>query len=404
MNNFADNKKVIIIKIPLMKKRLFAILTFALILIGCKDNTIEISGKLDNPDKGAFLYLDVLKTNELETIDSVALADDGKFEFRQDIKNPTFYLLRTDNNNFFTILAVPGEKMKISASFESLNSPESVSGSEGTEKMVEYNKALKNTIDKISGLNQIYNENQDSPDLENVMSTLDSMAQSYLSEINRYTKKYIDENITSLVSLVALYQQVAPQVYVLNPVDDISYFVKVDSSLYKSYPESEPVIALHEQVQSLLESVSGQTGENPALGIGSMAPNIELASPQGEVIKLSSTRGEVVLLDFWAAWCPPCRAESPNLIQAYNKYHDRGFQIFQVSLDKTKEDWIKGIEDDKLGRWIHVSDLKYWNSSVVPQYKIESIPYNFLLDKGGKIIAKNLRGEKLMTTLASVFE
>jgi peroxiredoxin len=133
------------------------------------------------------------------------------------------------------------------------------------------------------------------------------------------------------------------------------------------------------------------------------APEIALPSPEGDTIKLSSTRGSYVLLDFWASWCSPCRLENPNLLRAYDTYHNRGFQIYQVSLDKTKEAWMKGIQDDKLQKWIHVSDVRYWNSVVVPLYKIESIPTNYLLDKEGRIIASNLRGDALQRKLAELF-
>jgi thiol-disulfide isomerase/thioredoxin len=110
------------------------------------------------------------------------------------------------------------------------------------------------------------------------------------------------------------------------------------------------------------------------------------------------------LLDFWASWCAPCRQENPNLVKAYSLYHNRGFQIYQVSLDKTKDAWIEGIKNDQLDKWIHVSDIQYWNSVVVPLYKIESIPFNFLLDKDGRIIASNLRGERLLTKLEEVLK
>ena len=95
--------------------------------------------------------------------------------------------------------------------------------------------------------------------------------------------------------------------------------------------------------------------------------------------------------------------ENPNLVKAYDLYHKKGFQIFQVSLDKTREAWMKGIKDDHLDKWIHVSDIQYWNSVVVPLYKIEAIPCNFLLDKDGRIIASNLRGEQLQVKLAELF-
>jgi peroxiredoxin len=240
--------------------------------------------------------------------------------------------------------------------------------------------------------------------LPKVIESLDSLAQIYLGEINTYTKKYIDDNLTSLVSLVALYQQVAPSVYVLNPTKDLKYFLKVDSSMFSRYPNFEPVISLHDQVKELSSKMNGATNAAPASSSGAVAPEISLPTPQGDTIKLSSTRGSVVLLDFWASWCAPCRKESPNLLNAYIMYHKKGFQIFQVSLDKTKEAWMKGIQDDHLEKWIHVSDVQYWNSVVVPLYKVESIPCNYLLDKEGHIIASNLRGEQLQIKLAEIFK
>jgi len=185
----------------------------------------------------------------------------------------------------------------------------------------------------------------------------------------------------------------------LDPVKDISYFVKVDSSLYSQFPESAPVIALHEQVQALIS----KTGATGLLKAGDEAPEISLPSADGKIVTLSSTRGSIVLLDFWASWCNPCRKENPNLVKAFNQYRGKGFRIFQVSLDKTKEEWLKGIQDDNLSQWIHVSDLKYWNSMVVPLYKLESIPYNLLLDNEGKIIATNLRGQALQEKLAELY-
>ena len=181
-----------------------------------------------------------------------------------------------------------------------------------------------------------------------IIESLDSMAQSYLTEINAYTKDYIDKNISSLVSLVALYQQVAPSVYVLNPSKDMKYFIKVDSSMFSLYPEYEPVITLHSQVKEFIAGMEGEKSALPVSGGGVEAPEISLPTPEGDTIKLSSTRGSVVLLDFWAAWCAPCRQENPNLVKAYNLYSKKGFQIYQVSLDKTKEAWMKGIKDDKL--------------------------------------------------------
>ena len=387
-----------------MNKNLFLYLFLAMFIAGCKNNVAQISGTLVNPVKGEYIFLDELTSNKLKTVDSVKISDDGTFNFRKDVKLPSFYLLKINNKNFLTMLVEPGANIRLNANFDSLNYPSSVTGSKGTESMAEYNRTLRKTINKLTGLNDIYMKNVDTPQLPKVIESLDSLAQMYLNEINLYTKSYIDHNITSLVSLVALYQQVAPNVYVLNPTRDLKYFVRVDSALSILYPEYEPVTSLHNQVRELLSGIKGETGVSSASGTGSEAPDISLPTPAGDTIKLSSTRGSIVLLDFWASWCAPCRLESPNLVNAYKLYHNKGFQIYQVSLDKTKEAWVKGIQDDQLGKWIHVSDIKYWNSIVVPLYNIESIPCNFLLDKEGHIIASNLRGNQLQIKLAELFK
>jgi thiol-disulfide isomerase/thioredoxin len=378
------------------------ILIFSL-LTGCKSKTFQITGKLENHVQGEYLFLDELKSSSLETIDSVKIDPDGNFSFEEDIDFPKFYLLKLTESNFLTMLIEPGEKIEINAHSDSLSIPVSVSGSEGTRLIRDYNIKLRETIGKLGTLNDVYMQFLNSPELPAVIEKLDSTAQVIISEMNVYTKKYIDDNISTLASLIALYQQIAPGVYVLNAVEDIKYYTKVDSALTILYPQSEPVKALHEQVKELVASLGVDVTAANLLVVGSVAPEIALPSPEGDTIKLSSERGNIVLLDFWAAWCSPCRLENPNLVVAYNKYHSKGFEIFQVSLDKTKDDWIKGIKDDNLGRWIHVSDVKYWNSIVVPLYKIEGIPYNFLLDKDGRIIASNLRGTELQNKLAELF-
>ncbi len=141
-----------------------------------------------------------------------------------------------------------------------------------------------------------------------------------------------------------------------------------------------------------------------SISVGSIAPDIILKDTSGVPVSLASLRGKHVLLDFWAAWCRPCREENPNIVENYNKYKSKGFEVFQVSLDRNKEDWVRGITQDKLP-WINVSDLKYYQSEAAEIYSVDRIPSAFLLDPDGKIIAKNtdLRGRNLSRNLEKIF-
>ena len=387
----------------MINKSWIYIIVLMVTITGCKNNNIEINGKLLDPTPGKYLYLDELKSTELITVDSAMISEDGQFSFIRKVEYPSFYLLKADEKNYLTMLLEPGQKIGLNAYSDSLNYPVFVTGSEGTAMMAAYNKKLRKTIDQLSGLRSIYMLNLGSPQLVAVIERLDSLAQIYLNDINTYTKKYIDDNLNSLVSLVALYQQVAPGEYILHHQKDLNYFLKVDSSLSRLYPDYEPVQSLHEQVQNLLADLDAQNLTSPLISSGNEAPEIALPDPQGDTIRLSSTRGKVVLLDFWASWSNLSRKENPNLVKAYDTYHNKGFEIFQVSLDKTKDAWTEGIRKDNLEKWIHVSDVKYWNSVVVPLYRIEVIPANYLLDREGRIIGSNLRGEDLNRKLAEIF-
>jgi peroxiredoxin len=140
-------------------------------------------------------------------------------------------------------------------------------------------------------------------------------------------------------------------------------------------------------------------------GIGAIALDFTQNDTLGKPVTLSTFRGHYVLVDFWASWCGPCRAENPNVVEAFNQYKEKGFQILGVSLDQPngKEKWMKAIHDDKL-TWMHVSDLKYWKNEVAVLYGIQAIPQNFLLDPTGKIIGKDLRGDALKKKLAEIYQ
>jgi peroxiredoxin len=138
-----------------------------------------------------------------------------------------------------------------------------------------------------------------------------------------------------------------------------------------------------------------------ATAIGQPAPEFTQITADGKPVALSSFKGKFTLVDFWASWCGPCRAENPNVVKAYGRYHSKGFAILGVSLDDKKEDWEAAIKKDKLP-WTQVSDLKGWQNSAAQRYGVRGIPMNFLLDKEGKIIGKGLHGEDLQNKLADI--
>jgi len=370
---------------------------------GCRKNSFTITGTIEGAGKGEYLLLREVKPGILEPVDSVIPGQSGSFVFRTETQTPSFFVLSMGTDDFLTLLAAPGEKIRVMASRYSLASPSEVSGSAGTEIMVDFRNQQQQVVSELENLTKVYNDSILSLRLPLIMDSLDRKAADIVAGFREKAVTLLEENSSSMVSVYLLNQQVVPGLQLFDPVKDQQIYYRVDSLLYAQYPESDLVLDLHNFVSGLRKSASLTGTFGDTIGVGDMLPDIALPDPDGDTINLSSKRGRIVLVDFWAAWCPPCREENPNLVQLYDMYHYRGFDIYQVSLDQRKEDWTGAIRNDRLGRWAQVSDLKYRDSEVVRSFGLSEIPANYLIDREGRVIAVNLRGPMLRKKLEELF-
>jgi thiol-disulfide isomerase/thioredoxin len=375
-----------------------------LLMFSCqKDrNNFRVSGNLTGKE-GIMIHLEEMTVKTLVPVDSAKLDENGFFTLRGHAEMDGFYVLYSAEGDYITLLLGPGDKITLSGNSEKLPETYNIEGSSDSRSVHELSVELNKTLSRIRELSRIFNDSLRSPGFDSIKARLDRTYIEILNSQREFTFRFIRENINSLASLMALYQQVGPHHYVLDPVKDYRWYKMVDSSLTIHFPGSEPVRELHRQVVELNAQQKAEEMSASRFQAGSEVPEIALPSPDGDTIALSSLKGKYVLLDFWASWSEPCRSENPYLVAAYQKYNSMGFEIYQVSLDRSRASWIKAIEDDHL-TWANVSDLQYWNSVVVPVYNIQGIPMNFLLDPGGHIIAREISGNMLTEKLKEIFK
>ncbi len=387
-------------------KSLLVSALFFVTLFACNtaSNEFLVKGTLEN-GAGKTIVLSEYTANDLQTVDSATIDDKGEFKLKGNTSYPKFYMLRTSPTDFVTLVIDSADVIKVSGDYNNLAQTYKIEGSENMDLMKELDESMKAARAKIDSLGQVYRSldlESGSEEVATKKAELDSAFMKIFREQKEYLKGFIDKNTSSFMSMIALSQQIQPRLPMFNPTEDMEYFEKVDKALYEKYPGSNDVQNLHKYLEQV-KNPAPEPQQTASFGIGDQVPDITEKTPEGNEISLSSLRGNYVLLDFWAGWCRPCRMENPNLVKNYEKYHKKGFEIFQVSLDQKREMWLDAIKKDGLGKWKHVSDLGYWQSKHARAYNITSIPANFLLDPEGKVIAVNLRGQKLADKLAEIY-
>jgi peroxiredoxin len=351
----------------------------------------EIKGTLSNA-KGEVIYLEKLAQTGVSKVDSTTINEKGEFLMNSFSPSIGFYRLRITEANFAMMVLDSAQKVSIVGDARDLGNTFKAEGSPDTKLFLEYNALAQNQKRRTDSLENIFRTALVTMKLDSLRA--DSLSKILQKPYEEMAKQYgeivankIKSNISSFASIMAIQQ--------LRPEEHLDVFVALDKGLTEKYPTNTDIKSFHGMVQQTQMMVA----KTEAIKVGNEAPELLLPMPNDKELALSSLRGKVVLIDFWASWCGPCRKELPNVKKAYEKYKSKGFEIYGVSLDKERSAWIEAISEEGL-TWPQVSDLKFWQSEAAQIYAVQSIPYTVLIDRDGKILATDLRGADLEKKLA----
>lgn len=348
-----------------------------------KPTYVEISGNIFNTNSDSIYVSQYFGTHYVDYLRG-KLDKKGNYVLKGQVPNPDYYVLRLKNQHINIILR-ENAVLRINADGNNINAFKTITGS---DESVALNEFVNNM--------QIFNYKKDSAitALRNNPQDQQAINQYYQNQyfiFANYRQRFIAENNNSAALL--------PVLNTLDTEKEMSIYDAVITQLVHSFPSSPSV----QNAKANYDQLKIQQEKMNFLAPGKMAPNFTQNDVNGKPLSLSDLKGKVVLIDFWASWCGPCRKENPNVVALYNKYKDAGFTVLSVSLDKDRASWVAAIDKDQLSWPYHVSDLKHWSNEVAKMYQVSGIPFTVLVDKEGKIINTKLRGEELEQTLKTIF-
>ncbi|QKJ30885.1 AhpC/TSA family protein [Mucilaginibacter mali] len=370
-----------------MNKRiiLYSAALLTLVIASCKDkNAFTISGTLSNPGKVKKVYLLEADSTRINMVDSINLSEDNKFEIKHTSPFANLYKLRI-GSSIYDVIAQNGEAIEFKTDLADTTHTYTISGSDESGKIQEFNKLSNLYGDKTAKIANEYQAKAEAlgHESDSLMSIYRPRFIAAQSEYGAATLKFVNDNKKSLAALYAA--------------------LSLDQNKYE------------QQLVAYADEIKGTFAGNPAalqfvkqmelakpISVGHKAPEFSIADANGKQIKLSDYKGKYVMLDFWASWCGPCRAEMPNVVKQYAAFKGKGLNILGISLDEEKGAWLTAAKQMNMG-WEQASDLQKWGGATERLYHIEAIPANFIIDPQGNIVAKNLAGADLEDFLKKTF-
>lgn len=398
-----------------IKNNLMWLLAGAVFLVSCggdSETDIEessrpghlITGEIDNAE-GLDAVLLMFEEKKEKVIDTVQITN-GKFEFETPTKELREYILIIGEQQMPIVMFLDesSDVVEINGSYPEIGDNYTISGSEASEDVKDY---LTFLTPFFAVEQELSNRVRALPPNDSVSFNAILVEWDSVSAIQKdYAINYINQKPSSPVSWLMLKELFPPGGLEFFDTTDFQYFEQVASEMRGKYPYSEYPDLIDSDLKSFRNQLYLMNQPPLAEGYGTdegdLAPEINLPNENGQPLLLSSLKGSIVLLDFWASWCGPCRKENPNVVRLYEQYKDKGFTVYSVSLDDDRDPWLRAIEADNLSWPNHVSDLSGWQSRAAAVYNVTAIPSTFLLDAEGRIIAKNLRGAQLEQKLQEI--